>query len=85
HEGEYFIQPNNPNQHQPIPLEKELVAHAKANVGDMLRVAIDTYPTREEFATAHIIQSMADKADTEIIIPQTILEFGLPYEFPDEV
>ncbi|HAB70160.1 MAG TPA: ribonuclease R, partial [Acinetobacter nosocomialis] len=42
-------------------------------------------PTREEFATAHIIQSMADKADTEIIIPQTILEFGLPYEFPDEV
>lgn len=51
----------------------------------MLRVAIDTYPTREEFATAHIIQSMADKADTEIIIPQTILEFGLPYEFPDEV
>ncbi len=28
---------------------------------------------------------MADKADTEIIIPQTILEFGLPYEFPDEV
>lgn len=22
HEGEYFIQPNNPNQHQPIPLEK---------------------------------------------------------------
>ncbi|MFG4474956.1 ribonuclease R [Acinetobacter baumannii] len=85
HEGEYFIQPNNPNQHQPIPLEKELVEHAKANVGDMLRVAIDTYPTREEFATAHIIQSMADKADTEIIIPQTILEFGLPYEFPDEV
>ncbi|HAV6040429.1 TPA: ribonuclease R, partial [Acinetobacter baumannii] len=85
HDGEYFIQPNNPNQHQPIPLEKELVEHAKANVGDMLRVAIDTYPTREEFATAHIIQSMADKADTEIIIPQTILEFGLPYEFPDEV
>jgi hypothetical protein len=26
---------------------------------------------------------MADKADTEIIIPQTILEFGLPYEFPE--
>jgi exoribonuclease R len=36
--GEYFIQPNNPNQHQPIPLEKELVTHAEANVGDMLRV-----------------------------------------------
>jgi len=85
HEGEYFIQPSNPNQHQPITLEKELIQHANAKVGDMLRVAIDDYPTREELATGHIIQSMADKADTEIIIPQTILEFGLPYEFPEAV
>ncbi|MEB3767115.1 ribonuclease R [Acinetobacter sp. MD2] len=85
HEGEYFIQPATPNQHQPITLEKELIAHAKANVGEMFRISIDTYPTREEFATGHIVQSMADKADTEIIIPQTILEFGLPYEFPEDV
>jgi len=85
HEGEYFIQPNTPNNHQPITLEKQLIEHAQAKVGDSLRVAIDTYPTREEFATGHIVQSMADKADTEIIIPQTILEFGLPYEFPEEV
>jgi len=85
HEGEYFVQPANPNAHQPITLEKELIEHAQVKVGDSIRVAIDTYPTKEEFATAHIIQSMADKADTEIIIPQTILEYGLPYEFPDEV
>lgn len=85
HENEYFIQPSTPNQHQPITLEKELVDHAKAKTGDMLRVAIDDYPTREELATGHIVQSMADKADTEIIIPQTILEYGLPYEFPTEV
>ncbi|MBP9786390.1 MAG: ribonuclease R, partial [Acinetobacter sp.] len=85
HEGEYFIQPSSPNQHQPITLEKELIEHANAKVGDMLRVAIDDYPTREELATGHIVQSMADKADTEIIIPQTILEFGLPYEFPEAV
>ncbi|MGN5764856.1 ribonuclease R [Acinetobacter calcoaceticus] len=85
HEGEYFIQPGNPNQHQPITLEKELIEHANAKVGDMLRVAIDDYPTREELATGHVVQSMADKADTEIIIPQTILEFGLPYEFPEAV
>ncbi|MEG1030947.1 MAG: ribonuclease R [Acinetobacter sp.] len=85
HEGEYFIQPANPNAHQPITLEKELVSHANAKVGDSLRVEIDTFPTREEFANAHIIQSMADKADTEIIIPQTILEYGLPYEFPEDV
>ncbi|ATO19537.1 ribonuclease R [Acinetobacter sp. LoGeW2-3] len=85
YEGEYFVQPASPNAHQPITLEKELIEHAKVKVGDSIRVAIDTYPTKEEFATAHIIQSMADKADTEIIIPQTILEYGLPYEFPAEV
>ncbi|MCO8071630.1 ribonuclease R [Acinetobacter lwoffii] len=85
YDGEYFIQPANPNAHQPITLEKELIEHAQANLGDSIRVAIDTYPTREEFATGHIVQSMADKADTEIIIPQTILEYGLPYEFPEEV
>lgn len=85
HDGEFYIQPAAPNAHQPIPLEKELIDHAQAKIGDYLRVEIDSYPTREEFATAHIVQSMADKADTEIIIPQTILEFGLPYEFPDEV
>ncbi|MFV5489743.1 ribonuclease R [Acinetobacter sp. ASP199] len=85
HEGEYFVQPASPNAHQPITLEKELIEHAQVKVGDSIRVAIDTYPTKEEFATAHIIQSMADKADTEIIIPQTILEYGLPYEFPAEV
>ena len=85
HDGEYFVQPPQPNAHQPITLEKELIEHAKAEVGQMLRVAIDDYPTREQFATGHVVQSMADKADTEIIIPQTILEFGLPFEFPDEV
>lgn len=85
YDGEYFVQPSAPNSHQPITLEKELIEHAKVNLGESIRVAIDTYPTKEEFATGHIVQSMADKADTEIIIPQTILEFGLPYEFPEEV
>lgn len=85
YDNEYFIQPANPNAHQPITLEKELIEHAQVKVGDSVRVAIDDYPTREELPTGHIVQSMADKADTEIIIPQTILEFGLPYEFPEEV
>ncbi len=85
YDGEYFVQPSAPNSHQPITLEKELIEHAKVNLGESIRVAIDTYPTKEEFATGHIVQSMADKADTEIIIPQTILEFGLPYEFPEDV
>ena len=81
HEGEYFIQPKQSKSAPTNYLRKELIEHANAKVGDMLRVAIDDYPTREELATGHVVQSMADKADTEIIIPQTILEFGLPYEF----
>ncbi|MFW1836806.1 ribonuclease R, partial [Acinetobacter baumannii] len=34
HDGAYFIQPHNPTQLQPSPLEKELVEPAQANVGD---------------------------------------------------
>ncbi len=85
YEGEFYVQPTAPNNHQPITLEKELIAHAGLKVGDAVRVAIDDYPTRDEFATAHIVQSMAGQADTEIIIPATILEYGLPYEFPQAV
>ncbi len=85
HEDEFYVQPSAPNTHQPITLEKELVQHAGLKVGDVVRIAIDDYPTREEFATGHVIKSMADQADTQIIIPATILEYGLPYEFPDEV
>lgn len=85
YEGEFYVQPAAPNNHQPITLEKELIAHAGLKVGDAVRVAIDDYPTRDEFATAHIVQSMAGQADTEIIIPATILEYGLPYEFPQAV
>ena len=40
HDGEYFIQPGNPNAHQPITLEKELIEHAKLKLGDSVRVAI---------------------------------------------
>lgn len=81
HKNEFYLQPRYLNQHQPIPLEKELIEHAKVKVGDILRVAIDDYPTREHFATGHIIQTMDNQADTQLIIPQTILEYGLNYEF----
>lgn len=77
----FYVQPRYLNQHQPIPLEHELVEHAQVKLGDVLRVAIDDYPTRENFATGHIVQTLADQADTQLIIPQTILEYGLPFEF----
>lgn len=84
-DGEFFVQPAIPNQHQPITLEKALVEHAKLKLDDSVRIAIDDYPTRDEFATGHVVQALGDQADTEIIIPATILEYGLPYEFPKEV
>ncbi len=62
YEGEYFIQPANPNAHQPITLERELIEHAKVKLGDSVVLRFDSYPTKEEFATGHIVQSMADKS-----------------------
>lgn len=84
HPSGYFVQSKNQNQHQPIPLESDLVHQAQAKAGDMLRVAIDDYPTRENFATGHIIQKLEHSLDTQIIIPQTILEYGLPFEFSED-
>jgi ribonuclease R len=40
HEGEFHIQPAAPNAHQPIPLEKQLIEHAHAKVGDYLRLQL---------------------------------------------
>lgn len=81
HDGEYFIQPALPNTHQPIAMEPEQIAHAGLKVGDSARIAIDDWPTREEFANGHIISNLADQADSQLIIPATVLDFDLPFEF----
>jgi ribonuclease R len=67
HEGEFHIQPAAPNAHQPIPLEKQLIEHAHAKVGDYLRVAIDDYPTREEFATGHVFNRWQTKPTLKLL------------------
>lgn len=85
HEGEFFIQPAQPNAHQPIALEPEQVANAGLKPGDSTQIAIDEWPSREEFANGHIIANLADKADSQLIIPATILDFDLPFEFGDDV
>ncbi|XID75185.1 ribonuclease R [Alkanindiges sp. WGS2144] len=81
HEGEYFVQPAQPNAHQPVALEPEQIAHAGLRPGDSTQIAIDEWPSREEFANGHIIANLADKADSQLIIPATILDFDLPFEF----
>lgn len=85
HDGEFFIQPSPPNAHQPIAMEPEQIAHANLKPGDATRVAIDDWPTREEFANGHIISNLADQADSQLIIPSTILDFDLPFEFNEQV
>ena len=37
------------------------------------RVAIDDYPTREELATGHVVQSMATKLTLKLLFHKTIL------------
>jgi ribonuclease R len=83
HEGEFFIQPAPPNAHQPIAMEPEQIAHAGLKVGDATRIAIDDWPTRDEFANGHIISNLADQADSQLIIPATVLDFDLPFEFDE--
>lgn len=84
HEGEFFVQPAPPNSHQPIALEPEQVAQAGLKAGDSTQIAIDDWPTRDEFANGHIIANLADKADSQLIIPATVLDFDLPFEFSSE-
>ncbi len=85
YDGDYFIQPAQPNSHQPIAMEPEQIARAGLTVGDSTRIAIDDWPTREEFANGHILANLADQADSQLIIPATVLDFDLPYEFSAEV
>lgn len=85
HEGDYFVQPAQPNGHQPIALEPEQIASAGLKPGDSTQIAIDEWPTRDEFANGHIIANLADQADSQLIIPATILDFDLPFEFSDAV
>lgn len=85
YDNEYYIQPAPPNSHQPIAMEPEQIARAGLAVGDSTRIAIDDWPTREEFANGHILANLADQADSQLIIPATILDFDLPYEFSAEV
>lgn len=85
HDGEFFIQPSPPNAHQPIAMEPEQIAHAQLKAGDATRVAIDDWPTREEFANGHIVSNLAGQTDSQLIIPATILDFDLPFEFNEQV
>ena len=84
-DGEYFIQPAIPNAHQPIAMEPEQIAAADLKVGDSALVKIDEWATREEYANGHIVKSLADQADTQLIIPATLLDYDIPHEFSDEV
>ncbi|MEC7119417.1 MAG: ribonuclease R [Pseudomonadota bacterium] len=84
-DGEYYIQLGSPHSHQPIAMEPEQITAAGLSVGDSARVKIDEWPSREEYANGHIVQSLADRAETQLIIPSTLLDFDLPHVFSDEV
>ncbi|MEY2863360.1 MAG: ribonuclease [Pseudomonadota bacterium] len=84
-DGEYFIQPAIPNAHQPIAMEPEQITAAALRVGDSALVKVDEWATREEYANGHIVKSLADKVDTQLIIPATLLDYDIPHEFSAEV
>ncbi len=84
-DGEYFIQLGNPHSHQPIAMEPEQLKAAGVTVGDAVRIKIDEWPSGDEYANGHIVQSLADRVDTQIIIPSTLLDFDLPHVFSEQV
>ncbi len=82
-DGQYFIQPGQPNLHQPIAMEPEQIRAAGLSVGDHARIGIDEWPTREEFANGHIIQPLSGQVDSQLIIPATLLDYAIPHEFSE--
>lgn len=84
-DGHYYIQPNQPNTHQPVAMEPEQIAAAKLALGDFARIAIDEWPTRDEYANGHIVKPLSDFVDTQLIIPATLLDYDIPHVFSDEV
>lgn len=82
-EGQYYIQPGQPNLHQPVAMEPEQIQAAGLSVGDHARIGIDDWPTREEFANGHIIQPLSGQVDSQLIIPATLLDYAIPHEFSE--
>ncbi len=84
-EGYYFIQLGAPNAHQPIAMEPEQIDAAGLKLGDSCKVEIDEWPSREDYANGHIVANYAEKADTQLIIPTTLMDFDLPHVFGADV
>ncbi len=84
-EGQFYIQPSHPNAHQPVALEDDQVSAAQLSIGDAAQIKIDDWPTREEYANGHVVEAFSTKADTQLIIPTTLIDFDLPHVFDEHV
>ncbi len=83
--GDYYIRPPAPNQHQPIDILASDVKKHDLNLNEMAKVKIEHWPTRDEYASGKVIESLAQKADTQLIIPATLLDYDIPHEFSEDV
>ena len=84
-DGQFVLQPPFPNQHQPITLDNEQVQAMGLQVGDSAKIEITHWPTRDEYASGRLLQSLADRADTQLIVPTTLIDLDIPHEFSDAV
>ncbi len=80
-EDGFFALPQFPNHHQPVTLEADEVVERGLKLGDAMRVSITQWPTRDEYASATIIGTLADQVDTQLIIPTALLDYSIPHEF----
>lgn len=82
---QFYLQPPFPNQHQPITLDNAQVTQLGLAVGDSAQVVIEEWPSREHYATGRITQDLSDRAETQLIVPTTLIDMDIPHVFSGDI
>jgi ribonuclease R len=77
------VQPDNKKLFDPIYLESEEIKDAKD--GDKVIVKVIDWPTRKTQATGELVEVLGAAGNNDVEMHAILAEFGLPYQFPEEV
>ncbi|WP_025764006.1 ribonuclease R [Dyadobacter tibetensis] len=78
-----IVQPDNKKLFDPIYLETDELLDAED--GDKVIVEVVEWPTRRSQATGKIVQVLGKAGTNDVEMHAILAEFGLPYQFPEEV
>ncbi|GGC10678.1 ribonuclease R [Dyadobacter sediminis] len=77
------VQPDNKKLFDPIFVEPEEVKTAQD--GDKVIVKVTQWPTRRSQAEGEIVEVLGKAGDNDVEMHAILAEFGLPYQFPENV